>query len=176
MQGKWKLIFLVKIIFTKYANTLWCWASAYFKISRPEVWVLKKKSGLFCWIPWLLCIWPVLCFWCIILISVSPKMISAFKKPTFLKQKSLRLHKKSLIMDMGWWLAQFCTTYWAWSLWFALLHHYDYDTVSIISFIRNSLGPISEHLYFCCLQEYYLKYLFSELAKYGKKRHFPKFP
>ena len=36
-------------------------------------------------------------FWCIVLVSMSPIMISASKSPPFLKQKLLRLQKKSLI-------------------------------------------------------------------------------
>ena len=36
-------------------------------------------------------------FLCIVLISASPIMISAFKKSTILKQKALKLQKKSLI-------------------------------------------------------------------------------
>ena len=44
---------------------------------------LRRISGLFCWIPLLLCLWPIICFWCIVLISASPIMISAFKKSTF---------------------------------------------------------------------------------------------
>ena len=54
-------------------------------------------SGLFCWIPWLLCLWPVICLWYFVLIQVSPIMISAFKKSIFIKQKSSWLLKKSLI-------------------------------------------------------------------------------
>ena len=40
-------------------------------------------------------------FWCIVLISACPIMISAFKKSTVLKEESLRLQKKSLISRKG---------------------------------------------------------------------------
>ena len=54
----------------------------------------------------------------------------------------------------------------------ALLQYED-DTVSIISFIRNSLVPISEHLYFYCYAEVFcFEYFFLELSKYGKKGPF----
>ena len=36
----------------------------------------------------------------------------SFQKVHFFKPKSLRLQKNSLISRWGWWLAQFCTTYW----------------------------------------------------------------
>ena len=54
----------------------------------------------------------------------------------------------------------------------ALLQYED-DTVSIISFIRNSLVPISEHLYYYCYAGvFFLEYFFLELSKYGKKNPF----
>ena len=76
----------------------------------------KSTSGQFCWIPWLLFIWPLLCFWCIVLISARSILISAFKKCTF-KTKNIKTAEKSLISGEGWWLVQLCTTCWAWSMW-----------------------------------------------------------
>ena len=109
-----------------------------------------KEEYQACFVGYLLCMWHVKCFWCIVLISVSPIMISVFKKCTFLKRKSFRLQKKSLISRYG---AMVCSAL-----------HYILDlkhvsctsalwgfTISILSFIENSLFPISEHLYFLLL-------------------------
>ena len=43
-------------------------------------------------------------------------------------------------------------------------------TVSILSFIGNSLVPKSEHLcFFIVVQEHFFEYVFLCLSKYGKK-------
>ena len=106
----------------------------------------RRISGLLCWIPWPLCMWPVICFWCIILISASPIMISAFKKSTFLKQKSSRLQKRALLVGRvdGWLSFALHIGLEAYEMHFCTMNY----SVSILSFIRNSLVPKSEHLCF----------------------------
>ena len=57
-------------------------------------------------------------------------------------------------------------------MWIALLHYED-DTVSLSFHLSETHWFPYQSIYiFVVMQEYFLKYLLSELAKYGKKKGF----